>query len=162
MAGAAIGLDVSEVQALVPQVVAGLQGLLGADRDQLLTDIGVEIEGQTKARFDEQTAPSGTAWEPWSPVTRRLRAGSGGHILVRSGELQESITHVIEGGELRVGSNKVYAAVHQYGHTFTKPTAFGLVTIPKRPYLGLSDSDRDELGMLVEDFIRRHGGGVIP
>ena len=69
---------------------------------------------------------------------------------------------MIEGGELRVGSNKVYAAVHQYGHTFTKATAFGLPTIPKRPYLGLSDSDRDDLGMLVEDFIRRHGGGVIP
>lgn len=161
MAGAAIELNISEVQALVPQVLAGLQGLLDADRDQLLTDLGVEIEGQTKDRFDEQTAPDGTAWEPWSPTTARLRAGSGGHILVRSGELQESVTHAVEGGELRVGSAKVYAAVHQYGHTFDD-SAFGAVTIPERPYLGLSDSDRDELAMLVEDFIRRNGGGVIP
>ena len=163
MAGAAIELDVSEVQELTRTLIPALQDLLGADRDQLLTDIGVEIEGQTKDRFDEQTAPDGSRWEPWSPVTKRLRAGSGGHILVRSGELQESITHVVEGGKLQVGSGKVYAAVHQYGHTFDD-SAFGAVTIPARPYLDpdLSNSDdRAALGMLVEDFVREHGGGVV-
>lgn len=160
MAGAAIELDVSEVQELTRTLIPALQGLLGAPRDQLLTDIGVEIEGQTKDRFDERRAPDGSRWEPLSPVTKRLRRGGPGHILVRSGELQESITHVVEGGKLQVGSGKVYAGVHQYGHTFDD-SAFGAVTIPARPYLGLSDRDRGELGMLVEDFVREHGGGVV-
>ena len=160
MAGAAIELDLTELRALNQALSAGLRGLLQADRGQLLTDLGVELEGQTKERFDERRAPDGSRWQPWAPATKRLRRGGGG-LLVRSGELRESITHVVAGDELQVGSNKVYAAVHQYGHTFDKPTAFGTPTIPARPYLGISERDRGELGMLIEDFLKEHGGGVV-
>lgn len=160
MAGAVIELDVSELQALNRTLIAGLAGLLQAAQEQLLTDVGVELEGQTKDRFGERQGPDGSAWKPWSPVTKRLRRGSGGGLLERGGELRESITHVVAGDELRVGSNKVYAAVHQFGHTFEQPTAFGTPTIPARPYLGISERDRGELGMLIEDFLKEYGGGV--
>ena len=161
MAGAAVKLDVAEVLALDRTLSAALRNLLQATGDQLLTDVGVELEGQIKDRFAERRAPDGRRWQPLSPVTKRLRRGGGGHILERSGELRESITHVLDGDELQVGSNKVYAAVHQYGHVFEQPTAFGTPEIPARPYLGLSKRDRGELVMLIEDFVREHSGGVV-
>lgn len=152
MAGAAIELDVSEVLNLSARLRAGMRELAEADQAQLQDEIGWEVESQTKERFDEQRDPDGAAWQPWSESYRERRAGDGGSILRRRGDLSESITHETEGAETEAGSAMVYAAVHQYGDDE--------LGIPARPYLGISDRDSGELGMLVEDFLRAHGGLV--
>ena len=79
-----------------------------------------------------------------------------------------SLTSQVEGNVLRVGTNKVYAAVHQFGGTIRPRAAprlafrlgqrlvfAGTVTIPARPFLGISDDDRATILEGFEDFAAR-------
>ncbi len=152
MAGAAIELDLSEVIAMNRAIAASLKQLGAADQSQLLTDLGVEIEGQTQERFAAQQDPDGKPWQPWSESYAARRAGDGGSLLRRRGDLQSDLSHQVEGEEIETGSRKVYAAPHQWG----LPEA----GIPQRRYLGFAPRDTDELGTLVADFVREHGGLV--
>ncbi|KAA5607139.1 hypothetical protein F1188_04355 [Roseospira marina] len=69
-------------------------------------------------------------------------------------------------GTVRQGTNLVYARIHQLGGTIRPKTAKALavpvgdgirlvqqVTIPARPYLGLSAEDRTEAGEIIADWI---------
>ncbi len=62
-----------------------------------------------------------------SPLTKRLKGSS--KPLLDTGTLRASITYVINNKELKVGSNLVYAPVHQFGATITPKVAKKL-TIP--------------------------------
>ncbi|WP_461831708.1 phage virion morphogenesis protein [Aquifex sp.] len=62
-----------------------------------------------------------------SPLTKRLKGSS--KPLLDTGTLRASITYVINNKELKVGSNLVYAPVHQFGATVTPKVAKKL-TIP--------------------------------
>ena len=83
---------------------------------------------------------------PWKPTHR------GGKILQKSGQLAASI-HTASGSNFaRIGTNKPYAAIHQFGGTIeakSKPYLMipvpgggfrrkAKVTIPARPYLPMS------------------------
>lgn len=166
MAGAALELDLRELRAMNEQIAAGLKRLAAADEERLLGELGVTLEGQAKERFEAQRGPSGKGWEPWSERYRTRRAGDGGSILRRPGQdLFESITHEVAGGKLRVGSAKAYAAVHQYGHTFTNAFGRGIsAEVPERPYLDTEWKDEQavaELGQTLEEWVREQGGEVI-
>ena len=50
-----------------------------------------------------------------------------------------------------IGSNKVYAAIHQLGGQTGKNKK---VTIPARPYLKLTDDDFEEILTETEKFLR--------
>ena len=62
-----------------------------------------------------------------SPLTKRLKGSS--KPLMDTGVLRASITYVVNKRELKVGSNLVYAPVHQFGETITPKVAKKL-TIP--------------------------------
>ena len=62
-----------------------------------------------------------------SPLTKKLKGSS--KPLVDTGALRASITYVINNKELKVGSNLIYAPVHQFGATITPKVAKKL-TIP--------------------------------
>lgn len=159
MAGAALELNLGELQSMNERIVTELKRLAAADEGQLLTDLGVTLEGQAKERFEAQRGPDGKAWKKWSERYRPRRAGDGGSILRRPGQdLFESITHLVSGDKVRVGSAKVYAAVHQFGHTFTH------VEIPARPYLDTAWEDEQaivELGQTLEEWVLEQGGEVL-
>ena len=67
---------------------------------------------------------------------------------------------------LQIGTNKLYGAIHQFGGTI-EPKAYPAlvfridgklcfarkVTIPARPYLGVSAEDRAEIPLLVQDVL---------
>jgi phage virion morphogenesis protein len=130
---------------------------LGQRPEPLLRAIGVKLVSNTQDRFDAAQAPDGAPWAGLSPAYAPLKRGPG--ILRESGMrggLQGSITMDVRGDELAVGSNKIYAAVHQFGATITAKNAPALVfrvaggfarvrsvRIPARPYLGLSRADED-------------------
>ena len=78
---------------------------------------------------------------------------------------------LVRSNDVVIGSNKIYAAVHQFGATITPKSGQYLtfwmggrlvkarsVTIPARPYLGISDDDSkimmNEVGML-RNMIRK-------
>jgi phage virion morphogenesis protein len=137
----------------------GLQRLAGFDAAQVLDEVGAIVEDSTKVRIaDEKTAPDGTPWADWSAdyaATRRAQHS----LLVASGNpgLLESIQRYASPTEVEIGSNMIYAAVHQFGAaqgafgntSRGSPIPFG--DIPARPYLGLSDDDRQEIEAFVSD-----------
>jgi len=76
----------------------------------LFDNIGSYLVGSTQRRFERGAAPGGSVWPP------SLRAlAEGGKTLIKSAQLMGSITHVASASGVEVGSNKVYAAIHQLG-----------------------------------------------
>ena len=62
-----------------------------------------------------------------------------------------SITTQYDNEAAIIGSNKVYAAIHQLGGQAGKNKK---VTIPARPYLKLTDDDFEEILTETEKFLR--------
>ncbi len=142
---------------------------LGRDPVPLMRAIGRGLVENTQDRFDAGQAPDGSAWPELSPAYEGLKRGPG--ILREAGMrggLQGSITFDVFGRDVAVGSNKIYAAVHQFGATI-KPvrgrflvfrTVSGVafarrVTIPARPYLGISPADEMMVLDVAEAFLAR-------
>ncbi|MFD2252674.1 phage virion morphogenesis protein [Pseudochelatococcus lubricantis] len=123
--------------------------------------MGELIWKQTRDRIeDEKTAPDGTPWKPNQ---------AGKPTLYREGNLSRSIEFEPAGSTVAVGSSLIYARIHQLGGEirpvradllkFRKPDGGWVsaksVTIPARPYLGLSDENRQDIMETTIDFVRR-------
>lgn len=159
MAGVSITVDVfdfAKVEALVTRLSA-------FDATELMSAVGAMGESQTRRRItDEKTAPDGTAWAP-------NREGTS--ILSKTGEhLLGSIAWVSSAAEAEWGAAWEYAHVHQFGATITPKSAAQLsfmlggslvhakkVTIPSRPFVGLSAENGEEILQLVTDVF----GGLL-
>lgn len=120
--------------------------LLSHLRLQRLFDVlGGELENQTRRRIStEKTDPDGEKWIEWSEAYAAVRPQKGG-LLDLDGGLVDSIAYETSSDAVTVGSNLVYALVHQEG--------WDKKNIPARPYLGVSDENLADLGQLVIDFI---------
>jgi len=143
-------VDLSGVERLVKRLEQlrhmGTRGLMDA--------VGAEVESQTRRRIaEEKESPQGDPWPAWSQDYAATRHG--GHSLLQGeGHLLDSITYAvgISGDYAEVGSNLVYAAIHQFGGQAGRNRA---VTIPDRPYLGLSEDNLRDLAGLVDDWADR-------
>jgi phage gpG-like protein len=139
--------------------------LAAINRTLVLDGLGQLGEMQTKRRIaTEKTAPDGAPWRP-------NRAGTS--ILVQQGFLRDSIHHAVAGSSsVRWGSNLVYAAIHQSGGTILPVNGRFLVfragdrmifvprvTIPARPYLGISAANRVQMERHLTTMIGRHLNG---
>jgi phage virion morphogenesis protein len=134
------------------QLARRLLALSHAEFDEVLDIVGGLVESQVRRRIqDEKTDPEGGRWAPWSESYERTRHGNQS-LLQNEGDLLDSIQYLIRGDELEVGSNLVYAATHQFGD---RRLAFGRtpVTIPARPYLGLSNENEAEIVGVLTDFL---------
>lgn len=150
-----IVVDISDLKLAADKVAA----LARIDASDLMTNIGAIGESQTRRRItDEKTAPDGTPWPP-------NRTGTS--ILYRTGEhLLGSVAFVASADEAEWGASWEYAHVHQDGMTIkpkdAKRLAFVIgdkqvfarqVTIPPRPFVGLSDDNRSEISDIVTDWL---------
>jgi phage virion morphogenesis protein len=153
------------------QALRTLEAVMGRPAG-LLRAIGTGLLRNTQDRFDAAEAPDGAAWKPLSPAYLPFKRGPG--ILRGSamrGGLQGSLTMDADDRSVVIGSHKVYAAIHQFGGVieprekrvlaFRPPgggKAWGFarrVTIPARPYLGLSARDRETIEDTTADHLRR-------
>jgi phage virion morphogenesis protein len=157
MAGATISMTFDDTQAAA---AIGALRAVGRDPAPLLRAIGVALAQNARERFNAGQDPWGRPWAPLSPAYAKVKTGAGG-ILVGAGMrggLQGSITFRTGAASVEVGSNKVYAAIHQFGGTIRPKDArapvFELggrtihaksVRIPARPYLGFSAADWDSV-----------------
>ena len=146
-----------------------LSGLVDAinDPSPLLAELGEYGLRSTRARFKTQTAPDGTAWAALQPWYQKEKRRNKNRILALNGYLRGQMTWQLVGDRtVEIGSNLPYAAVHQFGATI-KPRAAKVlifrghaaksVTIPARPYLGLSDEDRREIAERTLEWLSRAG-----
>lgn len=144
-----------------------LSGLVDAinDPSPLLAELGEYGLRSTRARFKTQTAPDGTAWAALQPWYQKDKRRNKNRILTLNGYLRGQMTWQLVGDRtVEIGSNLPYAAVHQFGATI-KPRAAKVlifrghaaksVTIPARPYLGLSDEDRSEIVGRTLEWLQR-------
>lgn len=133
-----------------------------SNRQALLDSVGEALVSGTLARFDTEKAPDGTPWEP----SRRAQE-EGGKTLTDTARLRNSIDYATAGDKVLVGSNLKYARIHQKGGIIRPKKAKRLlfkgcdgsmvsakeVTIPARPYLGVSKDDRDEVKETIAEFM---------
>ena len=92
-----------------------------------LAELGESVRTMAIDSFESSTSPEGTAWQP---SERALLTG--GKTLIDTGDLQNSISVNMGFGEVEVGSNMVYAAIHQLGGKAGRNKS---VTLPARPFL---------------------------
>ncbi|ANT39913.1 virion morphogenesis protein [Rhodovulum sp. P5] len=136
---------------------ADLDRLEAASRDmtELMDQVGAVLVAGAQERIGQtNVTPGGVPW----PQSLRAQL-EGGLTLHDSGQLMRSITEQPGPQSVRVGSNIIYAGIHQTGGTIRAKTARGLrftlangetavvgsVTIPARPYLGISDDERADI-----------------
>jgi phage virion morphogenesis protein len=76
----------------------------------LYENIGMSLVASTQRRFQAGSGPEGS---PWPPSIRAL--AEGGKTLIDSARLMQSITFEASDNGVDVGTNVVYAAIHQLG-----------------------------------------------
>lgn len=82
----------------------------GEDLLPAMDAIGGYLADVTRRRFETEIGPDGAKW---TPSRRALKEG--GQTLTDSARLRQSITHSAAADRVEVGSNVVYAAIHQFG-----------------------------------------------
>lgn len=127
-------IDDAEIKAKL----AKLAGLMKNLRPVML-EIGNMIRNETELSFEDEKTPWGTKWEPLSAVTIARKEHS--KILTDSGQLSSSFTVRADNDSATVGTNKIYAAIHNFGGDAGRNKA---VKIPARQYLPVDKAGRLE------------------
>lgn len=145
----------------VEQAVAKLGAVLTMTHMELAEGLGALGQSQTQRRIEaEKTAPDG---KPWA----KTRDGRGA--LFRTGaHLYDSIDYKASGMNAIWGSGWPLAVVHQEGREIRAKKGKALrfvaggathfrakVSIPARPFIGLSADNADEMEKTAIDFIER-------
>ncbi|OCG62235.1 phage virion morphogenesis protein [Gilliamella sp. Fer4-1] len=116
-----------------------LQGL-GADMTPITRGIAAVLASEADDAFQKEADPTtGRQWQQLTPnyAAKLTVKGLTGKMLNRTmGGLAMSLTTDFDAVSAVIGSNKVYAAIHQLGGTSDMPAA--PAAIPARPYMGLS------------------------
>lgn len=150
-----------------------ISGRLG-DTAPGLKAIGETLTESTKHRFDTSTGPDGERWAPNTETTilRYLgvykgsfsktgritakgadRAMSKKPLIGETKSLSSTISWLLEGNAVLIGSPMIYAGVQQFGadaHEFGD-APWG--DIPAREFLGVSDEDRREILDVFSDYL---------
>jgi len=153
MAGASVRVEVNdrEVRELFKRLARRT-----ADMTPVFAEIGEIVMESVSRNFEEQRSPKGKPWKPLSPVTR-ARKRHPGEILIESGTMFRSIHPRARKDHVAVGTNIVYAAVHQFGigARSSLKSRRRMPAIPARPYLGVRDDDWPEIKDAISRWIKR-------
>lgn len=124
------------------------------DLSDPMNEIAAIMEGATEDAFaEERSSTTGDAWPSLSEnYLKQNPKRIGGQMLqVSAGGLAASIAADSGAFWAQIGSNKPYAAIHNFGG---KPDmASGPAAIPKREYLGLSSDDQHSVLDVIKNFM---------
>ncbi len=144
-----------------PELLGRLRSLEEADTAATMAAVGEAIRTSTLERFDTGKDPEGRAWK------KSIRAQQdGGKTLSKSRDLATSIHVESSAKGVEVGTNKEYAAIHQFGGTIRAKNDGLLkfkigdqwiskrsIEMPARPYLGITDEDMQEIMHIIEEAV---------
>lgn len=130
-----------EVRAIVDRI---------GDLRPAFEEIGESMVLETQMRFEAQHSPENVPWAPLSPVTIEKRiAGGASRILRETGDnLYDTIGPRVEADGVSVGVNRDWAKIHQFGGQAGRGKK---VTIPARPFLGLSSQGAEQVLHILRD-----------
>lgn len=146
------------------ELLKRLNRLGSLEKRGVLNSIAEGLRTSTVERFASEKAPDGSSWKPSIRATE-----SGGKTLTKTTALKTSIHTEIDESGLAVGTNDIRAATLQFGDERTirakngKYLTFQVggqwrratsvrVSIPPRPFLGISDEDRLDIKDALEEF----------
>lgn len=116
-----------------------------ANHQALMNSVGEALVSNTIDRFQKEETPEGAQWEPSGRASNES-----GQTLTDTARLKKSIDYAATSDLVMVGSNTVYARIHQLGGQTGKGHK---VTMPARPYLGVSKADMEEVKSILHDFL---------
>lgn len=137
---AEIIISIEELQGKLERLSKALE-----NKTPLLRRIANTLQNVTEESFDKQASPFGEKWKPNAPKTLQKKRGN--KILIQSGLLSQSFTQKVTGTSAQVGTNKEYAAIHQFGG---KAGRNRKVIIPARPFMPIKAN-----GEIPKDFGER-------
>lgn len=159
------GVQITITDDELRRAIAGIASF-ARDPAPALEKVGEALTLSTTERQRAGRAPDGSAWPALNPAYQAEKSGR--ETLRESGQLMGSLSRQVRGRQLRFGTNVIYAAIHQFGGTIRAKgggrLAFFLggslrrpaeVTIPARPFLGISAEDREEIVAIFTDFAQR-------
>lgn len=126
-------------------VLSRLERLRTLRLRKLMSELGDSMVEQSRERIDEShEGPNGEKWPEWSDSYARSKRPKI-DLLHASGDLTDDISKAIGKDSVTVGSDLVYALVHQEGNEERN--------LPDRPFLGVSKEDLAELGEATIAFV---------
>lgn len=146
------------------QLLERMKGMSEVDKAGVMNAIAEGLRTSTMERFRAEESPDGRKWKP------SIRT-EGGKTLTKTAALKTSIKAQASGTGIAVGTNLVYAATHQFGDERTiraknsKYLRFQIgsqwisvpsvrVSIPARPFLGVSADDEKEIQEILEEVFK--------
>lgn len=133
------------------------------DTHNLLEGIGSMLVRNTEKRFQKEESPKG---DKWKKSQRAIQQN--GKTLTNKGQLKDSISSQVQGKTVQVGTNEKYARIHQFGGEIKPKNKKALsfktannnvtakkVTMPPRPFIGISDNDIDDAKGIIADFMEK-------
>lgn len=153
------------VEGDVQRLMKRLGRIAGADKAGINNAIAEGLRTSTIERFQAEKSPEGKKWK------QSIRAREeGGKTLTKSTALRSSIHSEASADGLAIGTNDIRAATHHFGDTRIikakrkKALRFRIngrwvskkevkVTIPARPFLGVSEEDEEEIKKLLSQAL---------
>jgi phage virion morphogenesis protein len=143
-----IKIDDKEIQKYLQKLVEKTKNL----RPLMKNIAGIMLDS-VEENFEKEGRPE--KWQELSEVTIKQRKKKGYYpciILTMRGELAASINSKYDDNSAIVGTNKVYAAIQQFGGNAGRNKK---VEIPARPFLMLEEKEKSEILEEVKSYIRR-------
>ncbi len=145
--------DPIEIKIDDSQIQQALKRLAGKTSDlrPLMKNISGIMMDSVEENFDKESRSD--KWTPLAKLTIKQRTKKGywpGRILQIRGELASSITSKYDDNSAVVGTNKVYATIHQLGGNAGRNKK---VKIPARPYLSLTTNDEKQIINEIENYL---------
>ncbi|HAT1683957.1 TPA: phage virion morphogenesis protein [Klebsiella oxytoca] len=138
---AAVVIDVKRLQRIFLELQA-----IGGGSQSITREVANSLLSSTEMAFEQEKEPDGDKWLKWSDPWREWRTKHGyvpGKILTLNGDLARSVTPYYGDTWAMIGSNKPYAAIHQWGGLPDMPP--GPAAIPARPYMGFDKVAEKEI-----------------
>ncbi|MBM4394364.1 MAG: phage virion morphogenesis protein [Deltaproteobacteria bacterium] len=157
MAGASLQCRVDGL-GMMDRAGIRLDRLVKFDFLGLHRDIGQALENSTLERFAKGEDPEGKPWKESGRVTAanaRRKPGErrpGGKTLQDTARLKGSIHFEAEPDQVEVGTDVIYARIHQLGGETGRPG--GRFEMPVRAFLGMSGDDDRLVETMYEDRIK--------
>ncbi len=145
-------------------LISRLNRLSHIEKTGVFNSIGEGLRTSTVERFAEEKSPEGVGWTP------SIRAQEeGGKTLTKTTALKTSIRSEASESGVAVGTNDIRAATHQFGDERTiraknkkyltfkvggkwRRAASVNVSIPSRPFLGISPEDEQDIRESLEEL----------
>lgn len=126
------------------QVQNALKGLLDAGQSlrPALLEIGEYLIEVHEERFSAQIGADGRRWAALSPAYQKVKKRHPDMVLVLNEYLANSFRYQADDRELLFGTDRIYAAVHQFGSPEKN--------IPARPFLGIAEGDQEPVQIIAE------------